>query len=419
MAFKARVLVPFTALTAAMLLTACPPPGPNPPPGSTTTTQPPPVCPAAGTDATPGPNSPNPIQSWGINGTAYSVVAIGDIVYVGGTFSQAVAPNGQKVSRSNLAAFCIKTGALLNTFEGDTNNRVWALTTDGTYLYVGGEFTMYNGQPSNRLVKVHPTTGAQIAMPNLPTIPDDVLALAFRAANSSIYIGGDFDIAGPGRRKGASVNKDTGALTGWNIDADGRVESLELSGGLAQSTVYIGGSFDVVNNVAHNALARTNADTGVVDSIVFSRKTLPDSGLIQGRIFDIAVDSNNVPYVAIGPARPGGTNGGNKFARYDPTTGANVWEQKGPDGDAQAIELINGTLYGGFHGGWGVGNTVDTTKRLMGMSPATGATSGFGPNSGGVLGVRGLAQDRGRLFAVGDFASMGGTNKLNGLAIFN
>jgi hypothetical protein len=167
--------------------------------------------------------------------------------------------------------------------------------------------------------------------------------------------------------------------------------------------------------VAHNALARTNADTGVVDSIVFSRKTLPDSGLIQGRIFDIAVDSNNVPYVAIGPARPGGTNGGNRFVRYDPTSGNTVWEQNGPDGDAQAIELMNGTLYGGFHGGW----NGDTSKRLEGMSPATGATTGFAPNSGGIIGVRGLAQDRGRLFAVGDFSSMGSTNKLNGLAIFN
>jgi hypothetical protein len=374
----------------------------------------------AGGDATPGPNSPNPIQSWGVDGTGYAAVAIGDVVYVGGTFSQAEAPNGQKVNRSNLAAFCIKDGSLLNSFVGNTNARVGALTTDGTSLFVGGEFTEYNGQPSNRLVKVNPTTGARIAMPNLPAIPDDVLALAFRAANSSVYIGGDFDIAGPGRRKGASVNKDTGALTGWSIEADGKVEALELGGGLAQDTVYIGGSFDVVNNVAHNALARTNANTGAVDPVVFSRLSLPGSGLVQGRIFSIAVGDNLTPYVAIGPARPGGTNGGNRFASYNPATGNATWEQTGPEGDAQAIELMNGTLYGGFHGGWGVGGSPpDTAKRLMGMSPATGATTGFAPNSGGVLGVRGLAQDRNRLFAVGDFSSMGSTNKLNGLAIFN
>ena len=325
-----------------------------------------------------------------------------------------MSPSGQKVNRSNLAAFCIKDGALLATFEGDTNNRVWALTTDGTYLYVGGEFTTYDGQPSNRLVKVNPTNGDRITTFNPPTIPDDVLALGYRPANASVYLGGDFDIAGPGRRKGASVNKDTGALTGWNIDADRRVEALEISSD--QQNVYIGGSFDFVNNAAHNALARTDANTGAVAPVVFSRASLPGSGFIEGRVFSIAIGTDNVtPYVAIGPARPGGTNGGNKFASYNPSTGENVWEQNGPDGDAQAIELIAGKLYGGFHGGW----NGDTAKRLEGMSPANGATTGFAPNSGGILGVRGLAQDRGRLFAVGDFSSMGSTTKLNGLAIFN
>jgi len=229
-----------------------------------------------------------------------------------------------------------------------------------------------------------------------------------------VYIGGDFDIAGPGRRKGASVNKDTGALTAWSIDADGKVEALEISPD--QQNVYIGGSFDVVNNAAHNALARTNANTGAVYPVVFSRNNPTVPGTIQGRIFSIAIGTDSVtPYVAIGPARPGGTNGGNKFASYNASSGASVWEQNGPDGDAQAIELIAGKLYGGFHGGW----NGDSAKRVEGMSPANGATTGFAPNSGGVIGVRGLAQDRGRLFAVGDFSSMGGTNKLNGLAIFN
>ena len=139
-------------------------------------------------------------------------------------------------------------------------------------------------------------------------------------------------------------------------------------------------------------------------------------GRIDGRIFSITVGPDNVtPYVAIGPAKPGGTNGGNKFATYDPTTGNSLWEQNGPDGDGQAIELINGVIYGGFHGGW----NGDTSKRLEGLNPANGNPTGFAPNTGGLLGVRGMAQAGGRLFAVGDFSFMGTTNKLNGVAIFN
>ena len=42
----------------------------------------------------------------------------------------------------------------------NTNGQVWALTTDGTSLFAGGSFTSINGQPTNRLVKLDPITGA-------------------------------------------------------------------------------------------------------------------------------------------------------------------------------------------------------------------------------------------------------------------
>jgi len=420
MAFKARVLIPAGAVIAAILATACappPPPPPPPPPGSTTTTttvvQPPATCPSAGTDGTPGPNSANPMSSWGINGTGYSVVAIGDIVYVGGTFSQAVSPTGQMVPRADLAAFCIKDGSLVSKFVANTNGEVWALTTDGTSLFAGGSFTSINGQATNRLVKLDRITGAVDTTFNPPAIPDIVYALGYRAANASVYAGGDFSIANNQGKKGASFDHTNGAVTGWNPNADARIESLEISGN--EQTVYIGGSFDNVGGSAHNGLARTDAATGAVAAVQFGNNHgVP--GRIDGRVFSISIAPDNVtPYVAIGPAKPGGTNGGNKFVGYNPTTGLETWVENGPDGDAQAIELINGVLYGGFHGGW----NNDPQKRLEGLNPATGNVTGFAPNTGGVLGVRGMAQAGGRLFAVGDFSSMGSTNKLNGLAIFN
>ena len=106
---------------------------------------------------------------------------------------------------------------------------------------------------------------------------------------------------------------------------------------------------------------------------------MPGSGLIEGRIFSIAVGgpTNATPYVAIGPAKPGGTNGGNKFASYDPATGNATWEQNGPDGDAQAIELINGTLYGGFHGGW----NGDAAKRIEGLNTPTAPPPASSPTA--------------------------------------
>ncbi|HET9600826.1 MAG TPA: hypothetical protein VFP08_04525 [Acidimicrobiales bacterium] len=428
MGLKARVLVPAGALAATLLATACVPPPVDP--GTTTTTgattptptttgssvPPPPTCPNVNDDATPGPNSQNPKSSWGVNGAGYAAVIIDDVVYVGGTFGQAFSPNGgQTQPRANLAAFCLANGSLLSTFVANTNGQVWALTTDGTSLFAGGNFTTVNGGAANRLVKLNPATGQVDTTFNPPAIPDVVYALGYRSANASVYAGGDFSIAGSQGKKGASFHKDTGAVTGWNPNADGRIESLEISPD--QSTVFIGGSFDNVGGSPHNALAQTDASSGAAAPIVYSRASMPGSGLIQGRIFSIAVGgpTNATPYVAIGPAKPGGTNGGNKFASYDPATGNATWEQNGPDGDGQAIELINGTLFGGFHGGWN-GNAA---KRITGLNIANGAPTPFQPNSGGVLGVRGMAQGGGRLIAVGDFNFMGATGQVRGLAIFD
>ena len=429
MAFKARVLLPAGLLAAAIVGTACVPPT-NPPPTTstttttlpgttttTTTTQPPAGCPAAGVDGTPGPNGPNAVASWGVNGTGYTALVLGDVVYVGGSFTQAVKA-GQTKPHTNLAAFCVANGSLLDTFKADTNGLVRALTTDGTSIFAGGAFTNVNGQATGRLVKLDALTGAVDAGFTPPPIPDVVYALGYRAANTSVYAGGDFDIAGAGFKKGANFDATTGAKGTWNINADARIESLEISPD--ESKVFIGGSFEMVGGFAHNDLARTDAMTGAPDAVVFSRDNAPGGGHIDGRVFSIAVGTDNLtPYVAIGPSKvsvvpPGTSGGGNKFVAYDPASGNALWEENGPDGDAQAIELISGTLYGGFHGGW----NGDPAKRLEGLN-LSGNTTGFAPNTNGLKGVFGLAQGGNRLVAVGDFTSMGTTNNLHGLAIFN
>jgi len=57
--------------------------------------------------------------------------------------------------------------------------------------------------------------------------------------------------------------------------------------------------------------------------------------------------------------------------------------------------------------------------KLLGLSTSTGAVTSFRPTIiGGVLGVRALAVGSNRLLAVGDFSSVGSTNKLHAVAIF-
>jgi hypothetical protein len=417
---RSRLLMTVGALAAVLVAGACVPPPPKNPGGSTTTSPstthapppPAPACPKTPSSAA-GPDSQKPISSWGVNDTAYATVVIGDIVYVGGLFTQAVAPNGQTVARTNLAAFCLANGALLSTFVANLNGQVWALTTDGTSLFVGGDFTTLNGVAVSRLVKLNPVTGARIPLPQLPAIPNVVLALDYFGGN--VYMGCDCSVGAAPilGKKGASFNATTGAFSGWNPNSDAKIESLKVS--QSGQWVYIGGAFQNVQGQAHDKLAKMARSNGAVQSVAYS-SVVP--GVVGARVFDLAVnplDQNEV-FAALGPRSGTGapSGSGNRFVAFNATGGAD-WNDTQPDGDGQAVELIGSILYAGFHDGW----NGDNTKRLEGLSAATGTTTAFAPPTGGVLGVFDLAQGGNRLVAVGDFNFMGSTTKLHGLAIFN
>ena len=69
--------------------------------------------------------SSKPIASWRVNGTGRAVLKIGNVVYVGGTFTRATSHDGsQSQPRNNLAAFDATTGVLIDTFRADVNGAV-------------------------------------------------------------------------------------------------------------------------------------------------------------------------------------------------------------------------------------------------------------------------------------------------------
>ncbi len=88
---------------------------------------------------------------WGVNGRIRAMVRIGDTLYLGGSFDQAVSPNGAtSVPRHNLAAIDVTTGALLPWAPSADNpggsgvaasGAVFGMATDGTQLFLTGDFT--------------------------------------------------------------------------------------------------------------------------------------------------------------------------------------------------------------------------------------------------------------------------------------
>ncbi len=145
-----------------------------------------------------------PMQSWRLNGVGRSILKVGSTIYVGGTFTEAISPDGtQRVSRRNLAAFDARTGALIPSFRADADNAVYNIQIDANTLYVGGVFTSIGGVSRARLAAIDATTGAVRSGFSADT-NGNVYNLSL--AGGKLYVGGVFTtIGGLPRTRGSRV----------------------------------------------------------------------------------------------------------------------------------------------------------------------------------------------------------------------
>src|SRR5215217_1463601 len=102
----------------------------------------------------------------GTNGRVWDILRAGDKIYLAGRFTQIIQPDGTTVPRNNLAAIDASTGQLtgwnpsVTRLSGASSVQKMALSTDGSRLFIGGNFTRVGGLVRQRLAAVDPTTGA-------------------------------------------------------------------------------------------------------------------------------------------------------------------------------------------------------------------------------------------------------------------
>lgn len=179
-----------------------------------------------------------------------AVVSDGTTLYVGGNFTEITPTNGEPLStaRNHLAAFDVSNGALIAGFDPNLNGGVTslALSSDGSTLYAGGSF---------------------------------------------FCVGGEFEAACLESEKHnlAAIDTTTGNADAIFFDTDGEVNTLALSND--DSLLFAGGSFANVNTTGislerNNVAAFTTAD-GVatnfnpdVDSTVWSIKLSVDESTV-------------------------------------------------------------------------------------------------------------------------------------------
>ncbi len=251
-----------------------------------------------------------PLPTVQIDGVAWGQLVVGDVVYVVGSFDNA-RPAGapkkqQQIARSNILAYDLNTGKLIEDFAPALNGagRSLALSEDGKTLYVAGEFDRVNDEWHSRLAAFDISQGHGTLISSFqPVFSTTVKDIA--VAGDTLYVGGYFTKVNKQQRtRLAALKASTGELLDWTASAEGpnaQVYAIEVSPD--HSKVVIGGSFSSVNGSSRPGygMALLDASTGEVLPMPVN-DTVRTAGE-KAAIFDIAVDEDGfygTAYSAVG-----------------------------------------------------------------------------------------------------------------------
>ena len=325
-------------------------------------------------------------RSWTVNGRVYATKIVGDIVYVGGTFTTATSPTGTAVTRRGLAAFRMSDGSLVDGFQANvsTGGSVRALASDGSSLWVGGAFTTISGVARQRVAKVSLSTGA---VDTAFQANAGGMVRALELSGSDLYIGGQFGaVRGTPRSNLAKVVAATGAVNAtFTGGADNWVSGLRVSPD--GNRLWVTGNFTTLGGGSRQGLGGVSTTTGAVSGPNFGSSVRPQFGL------DVNTDGSRI--FVVGQS--------NVLGAYNTSTGGRPWLRRA-EGDTQAVKFYNNEVYFGFHEGY----EGDFRVRLLAADPTTGALDpNFRPRFVGFWGVFAIDATAAGLAVGGEFTSAG------------
>jgi len=239
----------------------------------------------------------HPLARVGVDGYVNAIAFIGNIMYVGGEFSQTYGDQGVQVSMNSIGSYNISSGewsplARIGLSGGEMYTYIEALTVHNGVLYVGGSFSRTaDASPVENLNNIA-TYNAGTWSP-LPAngLNDVVRAIAF--LGDDLYAGGFFTQTKTGSTP--NLNRIARLHSGsWQslansglVDEDGGGVVTSLA--FAEDTMYVGGIFSesadgAVKNL--NAIAR-------YDLTADQWSALPNGGL-NGYVADVEVGTSEI-----------------------------------------------------------------------------------------------------------------------------
>ncbi|APV50548.1 hypothetical protein BWI17_13110 [Betaproteobacteria bacterium GR16-43] len=243
-------------------------------------------------------------------GAVHALKAQGDNrVVVGGDFLIAHDAAGVAYPRAYLLRLEADSSLDLG-WAAATDQVVYALAFDTSTVYAGGAFANAGGLPRQRLAAFDINTGAVKAWN--PGTNGIVLALALALDGGTVYAGGEFTSAGGQARAHLAAFDTAGALLAWNPGTNDTVTAL----GINHGDVIAGGHFSSAAGTARTFLAAfagaTAANAGSL---------LPLATPVSGAVTAIHVDTDNILYIGGSFNRVGGIIH-NAIAAIDLVTGA-------------------------------------------------------------------------------------------------
>ena len=159
-----------------------------------------------------------PERTFTTDGSVGPLLAVGNTIYVAGSFGAVGVPSGPGVELSRSTGHPPTHLAAVSSFDPRSNGvpdqAVVAVVSDGGGgWYIGGKFTSVGGVARHNLA--HILRGGRVDRRFAPKADDVVTALAL--SGRTLYAGGDFGrVAGERRKYVAAINATDGSVTDWH-----------------------------------------------------------------------------------------------------------------------------------------------------------------------------------------------------------
>ena len=365
-----------------------------------------------------------------LDGRVNAIVQVGSTVIVGGSFDQVQVPGGDIVARRNLFAFDAATGAISTEFRPGVNGKVFALATDGTHVFVGGDFSRLSGGDTFRLGKLD-LQGKRVVGFSAPVTGPAVYDLA--VAEGNLYVGGRFTgVHGMPRSAFAVVDAATGALrtdidvpfTGIHNGGSTHVAKLDVSPNGA--TLVAVGNFTTVAGQPRRQIAVLDVSptSATLSGWATARYSTQCSGRFETYIRDVDISPDGAYFVVVTTgAFFGGATAGvlcDTAARWEigPTTANQqpTWVDYAGGDTTFSVSVTGAAVYVGGHFRWWnnpfagdrVGPGTIRRRGIAALDPVNGLPLSWNPGRELGVGVFAfLATDEG-LWVGSDTDEIGG-----------